>query len=329
MANEQGPGVRRARRDRKFGVLSRLSVMVAVVVGMFGLILPALPAAASCSSCTIWDPATQPSGQSVFFEPRGVELGLTFTTDVPGFVTALHFYKDPSMSGTHIGHLWDPSGTKLAEATYSETSSGWQQVSLPTPVAITPNTTYATSLFVPNGQYIATTFWPYPSDNPPLHGTGGAFADPATPPGQFPSTTSLNNANYWIDLVFQPENADLSIVKSAPKLLLLSGRLTYSIAVSNAGPTGATGVTVTDPLSSRVRFVSAAASQGSCAQSAGTVMCSLGSLAVGAKATVTIKVDPLLLGTVNNTATVKGNGTDPNPNNNSSSVSTLVLLSLL
>ncbi|HEY2667252.1 MAG TPA: DUF4082 domain-containing protein, partial [Actinomycetota bacterium] len=224
---------------------------------------------------------------------------------------------------------WDPSGNKLAEATYSETSSGWQQVNLSTPVAITPNTTYATSLFVPNGQYIATTFWPYPSDNPPLHGTGGAFADPATPPGQFPSTTSLNNANYWVDLVFQPENADLSIVKSAPKLLLLSDRLTYSITVSNAGPTGATGVTVTDPLSSRVKFVSAAASQGSCAQSAGTVTCSLGSLALGAKATVTIKVDPLLLGTVNNTATVKGNGTDPNPSNNSSSVSTLVLLSLL
>jgi uncharacterized repeat protein (TIGR01451 family) len=316
-------------RDRMFRVLSRLVVVPALVVAMFGLILSALPAAASCSSCTIWSPATQPTGQSSFFEPRGVELGLRFTTDVPGFVTALRFYKDPSMSGTHIGHLWDPSGNKLAEATYSETSSGWQQVNLSTPVAITPNATYATSLFVPNGQYIATTFWPYPSDNPPLHGTGGAFADPATPPGQFPSTTSLNNANYWVDLVFQPENADLSIVKSAPKLLLLSDRLTYSITVSNAGPTGATGVTVTDPLSSRVKFVSAVASQGSCAQSAGTVTCSLGSLAMGAKATVTIKVDPLLLGTVNNTATVKGNGTDPNPSNNSSSVSTLVLLSLL
>ena len=325
----QGLGMQRTRGNRWFGVLGRLSVVGALVVAAFGLVLPALPAAASCSSCTIWTPATQPTGQSVFFEPRGVELGLTFTTDVPGFVTALRFYKDPSMSGTHIGHLWDPSGTKLAEATYSETSSGWQQVNLPTPVAITPNTTYATSLFVPNGQYIATTLWPYPTNNAPLHGTGGAFADPATPPGQFPSTTSLNNANYWVDVVFQPENADLSIVKSAPGLLLLNDRLTYSIKVSNAGPTGATGVTVTDPLSSRVRFVSAAASQGNCAQAAGTVTCSLGSLAVGAKATMTITVDPLLLGTVNNTATVKGNGTDPKPTNNSSSVSTLVLLSLL
>lgn len=322
-------GMRQAWRDRGQGALGRLSVVAALVVAMFGLILPALPASASCSSCTIWTPATQPTGQSVFFEPRGVELGLTFTTDVPGVVTALRFYKDPSMSGTHIGHLWDPNGTKLAEATYSETSSGWQQVNLSTPVAITPNTTYATSLFVPNGQYIATTFWPYPTDNAPLHGTGGAFADPATPPGQFPSTTSLNNANYWVDVVFQPENADLSIVKSAPRLLLLSDRLTYSIKVTNAGPTGATGVTVNDPLSSRVRFVSAAASQGNCAQAAGTVTCSLGSLAVGAKATVTIQVDPLLLGAVNNTATVSGNGTDPNPNNNSSSVSTLVVLSLL
>ena len=161
-----------------------------------------------------------------------------------------------------------------------------------------------------------------------MHGTAGVFADPTSVPA-FPGTTSLNAANYWIDIVFQAENADLSIVKSAPKLLLLSDRLTYSITVSNTGPTGATGVSVTDPLSSQVRFVSAAASQGSCAQSGGTVTCSLGSLAKGAKATVTIKVDPRLLGTVDNTARVTGNGTDPNPNNNSSSVSTRVLLSLL
>ncbi len=334
--SQQGPGVRRARRDRKFRVLSRLSVVPALVVAMFGLILSALPAAASCSSsCTIWNPATQPSGQSVFTEFNGVELGLKFTTDVPGFVTGLRFYKDPAMTGTHIGHLWDTSGASLAQATYSETSSGWQQVNLSTPVAITANTTYVTSLFVPDGHYVATagppagpTPWPYPSDNPPLHGTAGVFADPVSAP-TFPGMTSLNAANYWIDVVFQAENSDLSIVKSAPKLLLLSDRLTYSITVSNAGPTGATGVSVTDPLSSRVRFVSATTSQGNCAQSAGTVTCSLGSLAVGARATVTIKVDPLLLGTVNNTARVAGNGSDPNPNNNSSSVSTLVVLSLL
>jgi uncharacterized repeat protein (TIGR01451 family) len=336
MVNQQGPGMRRARRDRKFRFLSRLSVVPALVVAMFGVILSALPAAASCSSsCTIWNPATQPTGQSVFTEFNGVELGLKFTADVPGFVTALRFYKDPAMTGTHIGHLWDASGASLAQATYSETSSGWQQVSLSTPVAITANTTYVTSLFVPDGHYVATagppagpTPWPYPSDNPPLHGTAGVFADPVSAP-TFPGTTSLNAANYWIDVVFQAENADLSIVKSAPKLLLLSDHLTYSITVSNAGPTGATGVTVSDPLSSRVKFVSSAASQGNCAQSAGTVTCSLGSLAVGAKATVTIKVDPLLLGTVNNTATVTGNGSDPNPNNNSSTVSTLVVLSLL
>jgi uncharacterized repeat protein (TIGR01451 family) len=338
MMNQQGPGVRRARRDRKFRVLSRLTVVPALVVAMFGLILSALPAAASCSSsCTIWNPATQPTGQTLFTESVGVEVGLKFTTDVPGFVTGLRFYKDPAMTGTHIGHVWDASGTKLAEATYSgETSSGWQQVNLSAPVAITPNTPYVTSLFVSDRNYVATAGppagpapWPYPTDNPPLHGTAGVFAEPVSSPGGFPNTMSANGANYWVDLVFQPENADLSIVKSAPKLLLLSDHLTYSITVSNAGPTGATGVTVTDPLSSRVKFVSVAASQGSCAQSAGMVTCSLGSLAVGGKATVTIKVDPVLLGTVNNTATVKGNGSDPNPNNNSSSVSTLVILSLL
>ena len=335
---QQGFGMRRSRHDRNDGVFRRrLAVVPALVVAMFGVILPALPAAASCSSsCSVWNPATQPTGQTVFTEPTGVELGLKFTSDVPGFVTALRFYKDPAMTGTHLGHLWDTSGAKLAEATYSETSSGWQQVSLSTPVAITASTTYITSLFVPDGHYVATagppagpTPWPYPSDNPPLHGTGGIYADPASAPGAFPVTTSLNAANYWVDIVFQPENADLSVVKSAPQKILLGDRLPYSIAVSNAGPTGATGVTVTDRLPSDVRYVSSYASQGICRQSAGTVTCSLGSMAVGAKASVKIEVDPpLLLKVVSNTATVKGNGSDPNPANNSSTVSTLVVLSL-
>ena len=194
----------------------------------------------------------------------------------------------------------------------------------PAPVAITAGTDYWISEFTSDGTYVATVHWPYPQDNSPLHGTAAAFHYF----GGFPDSPSLNNANYWVDVVFQPGIADLSITNQAPPLLLLGDRLTYSIGVRNSGPATATGVTVTNPVPGGSVFVSASSSQGTCSQALGTVTCSIGSLAPGATASVTIKTDPKLLGRVNDTATVRAAEVDPNPANNSATAGTLVVLSL-
>jgi hypothetical protein len=71
--------------------------------------------------------------------------------------------------------------------------------------------------------------------------------------------------------------------------------------------------------------VSASASQGSCAQSSGTVTCSLGTLASGAGATVSINVTAGGKGTISNAASVKANEPDPNPANNTSTTATRVV----
>jgi uncharacterized repeat protein (TIGR01451 family) len=56
------------------------------------------------------------------------------------------------------------------------------------------------------------------------------------------------------------------------------------------------------------------------------VTCNIGSLAVGAAATITIVVNaPSTAGTITNTATIKANETDPNTANNSASASTQVV----
>jgi uncharacterized repeat protein (TIGR01451 family) len=116
---------------------------------------------------------------------------------------------------------------------------------------------------------------------------------------------------------------DLSIVKSAPPSVTQGQNITYSITVSNAGPISATGVTVTDTLPAGTSIYSANASQGSCS-GAGTITCSLGTIASAASATVTIVVTANTPGTVNNTATVSANETDPTPANNSSTAGTTV-----
>ncbi len=121
--------------------------------------------------CSIWSNSTTPATVS---DPdtAAVELGVKFRTDVDGFVTGLRFYKGSANTGTHVGHLWTSGGTLLAQATFSgESASGWQQVSLASPAAVTAGTTYVASYHAPNGRYAADSgyFTGSAVDNPPLH----------------------------------------------------------------------------------------------------------------------------------------------------------------
>ena len=54
------------------------------------------------------------------------------------------------------------------------------------------------------------------------------------------------------------------------------------------------------------------------------VVCSLGSIANGGNATVTILVKPTAKGTITNTATVSAQQADPNTSNNSATATTTV-----
>jgi glucose/arabinose dehydrogenase len=138
-----------------------------------------------------------------------VELGVKFTSDVPGVVTGIRFYKGPANTGTHVGNLWSSSGTLLATATFTdEGDSGWQEVSFATPVAIVPNTVYVASYFSPNGHYSGELnyFAAQGADAPPLHalangvsGGNGVFDYGST--STFP-TSSFSSLNYFVDVVF-------------------------------------------------------------------------------------------------------------------------------
>ncbi|HUJ15401.1 MAG TPA: DUF11 domain-containing protein, partial [Thermoanaerobaculia bacterium] len=111
---------------------------------------------------------------------------------------------------------------------------------------------------------------------------------------------------------------DLAIAKTASPGPYGTGQpITYSIVVNNAGPAPAGGATVTDILPAGTTFVSATPSQGSCSGTS-TVTCSLGTIASGGTATVSLVVTlPSTPGSVSNTATVSSSNTDTNPANNS------------
>ena len=90
--------------------------------------------------------------------------------------------------------------------------------------------------------------------------------------------------------------------------------LTYTLEATNHGPSVASSVTVSDPLPAGTTFVSATTSAGTCSESAGTVSCSLGDLAVGETVTIVITVTvgaSVPAGPLTNTATASSPTPDP------------------
>ena len=123
-------------------------------------------------------------------------------------------------------------------------------------------------------------------------------------------------------------SADLSLTMSAsPNPIAVSSNLTYTLTVTNNGPSNATGVTLTDTLPTGTSFQSGPSSPG-CANSGGTVTCSIGSLNNGAVATITLVVTTpaTAASSLSDTASVKGNETDPVLSNNTATTAVNVTL---
>lgn len=112
--------------------------------------------------------------------------------------------------------------------------------------------------------------------------------------------------------------ADLSVLKEGPESATLGETILYKLTVSNAGPSVATSVSVTDALPTGTTFVSASGANGTCTSVAGTVTCTVDSLAPGAAAVFTLSVHLDAAGVIINTATVTSHTPDQDGSNNTS-----------
>nr|WP_245442428.1 DUF4082 domain-containing protein [Rhizobium chutanense] len=140
-----------------------------------------------------------------------LELGVKFTSNVGGDITGIKFYRSANDNGQNVVDLWSATGTKLATATFTNTTaSGWQTANFTTPYTIAANTTYVASYHT-TGAYVATggfftaavTSGPLtaPASGNGLYGYGGSATT-----GLFPTNT-FNSANYYADVVFRPQLA--------------------------------------------------------------------------------------------------------------------------
>jgi large repetitive protein len=123
-----------------------------------------------------------------------------------------------------------------------------------------------------------------------------------------------------LKLVIKPcvKLTDLAVVKSVvePAPYTVGQTITYNVVASNNGPVNATSVTVDDVLPSSLTFVSAdPASE----YNSTTGVWTVGNLANGANRTLKIRATINAIGTITNTAIVKGPNNDPSKAGNDTS----------
>ncbi len=108
------------------------------------------------------------------------------------------------------------------------------------------------------------------------------------------------------------EVADLEVLKSGSATATPGSTIAYQITVSNNGPSDAQDVDIVDSLPVELNGATASSSQGSCAIGANLVLCSLGTIAAGASATIDINasVDTDATGDIVNSV-VAESPTDP------------------
>ncbi|PZG55674.1 hypothetical protein C1I98_03015 [Spongiactinospora gelatinilytica] len=104
--------------------------------------------------------------------------------------------------------------------------------------------------------------------------------------------------------------AELRLVKAADRVKVTVGEtVTFHVAVTNTGPSDATGVTVTDPLPEGLALISATATAGGYDAASGTW--TVGALSVGQSATLTLLAKVTEPGPIRNAATATANEAGP------------------
>lgn len=154
-----------------------------------------------------------------------ISLGTRFTVTTTVSALGVRFYKGTTNTGTHIGSLWNNSGTKLAEVTFTgETASGWQEARFASPVTLSPGIVYTTAYFSPTGSY------PHNSAYFTSAVTSGPLTAPAAT-GQLGNgvytygaslarpTSTYNAANYWVDVIVSADVTPDTMPPSTPTSL--------------------------------------------------------------------------------------------------------------
>jgi len=149
--------------------------------------------------------------------------------------------------------------------------------------------------------------------NPGVRGTGSSRAGAPSVPI---SETFSGTSNWSLGAVsINPTAADIGVTTSVSGAVLLGQSTTYTITIFNNGTSPANAVALSDLLATGMTLNSVTPSSGvTCVTTANPITCTVGTLASGAQATVTVVETAGASGAYPNVATVSDSGTPPDPN---------------
>ncbi len=159
---------------------------------------------------------------------------------------------------------------------------------------------------------------------------GASLVDVATASASTPDADSSDNTDSVMVTVDEPQ-ADIETTKTAADVVA-GGQITYTVVVTNRGPSTSRGVTLADALPAGLTATSVTPSRGTCALGQ-TVSCDLGDLpgpdasggATSATVTIVADVAPdAAVGALTNTATATSATADPDPADNAATATSTV-----
>jgi hypothetical protein len=226
------------------------------------------------------------------------ELGMKFTSAVAGHINAIRFWKCSRETGTHIGHIWNASGQLLASITFvNETSYGWQQQALTSPLAINANTVYVVTVNTGDTYYVSTDTGFYSKivnhDLSSVVGNNGVYG----PPSRFPTNT-WEASNYFRDVVFSPATAGG----------LTSSPASLNFGNVNVGSGSSQSITLTNNASTSVTISKVATSGTEFTVGTMAVPFTLGA---GKQVSLTLRFNATSMGSATGSVTITSNASDP------------------
>lgn len=151
-------------------------------------------------------------------------------------------------------------------------------------------------------------------------GSEGLAVNEAAATAQDATEVDLASASTAINPV-----TDLAINKVASGSFYAGEPLTYTLTITNYGPSVARSVHVTDTLPADAEYLAAVTPGGSCGPSGGGVNCTLDLIPIGGTQTITISTRALIHGEFVNLAEVGSATHDPDLLNNTTSITTTIL----
>ncbi|KFE60795.1 OmpA family protein [Hyalangium minutum] len=180
----------------------------------------------------------------------------------------------------------------------------------------------STNVSVPVGGTVTFTF----TVNVSLSATGTLVATATvSEPATLTDANLANNTATDTDTILPVADLSVTLTDSADPSPERSP-VVYTVQVGNGGPNTANSVTVTFPVPASTTFTSATGAGWSCSQAAGTVTCTLPTLAPGNAPAIAITVQPTITsGTINASVSVSSPTIDQVQANNSDTETTAIV----